>query len=90
MSRTSSQVLSIKCDVTGCDKEQIHVQVGQTVLTDADWGQINVDGDRDYDLCPDHANQFEDFLHGVLVRGESDPDPVFYEDEDAIMKDECL
>jgi hypothetical protein len=80
MSRNSSSILTIHCDVKGCQKEQINVQTGQIVATDADWGVVNFDlTETDYDLCPDHANGFQDFMHGVLIRK-----PIDDEDESDI------
>lgn len=76
MSRVSSSILTIKCDVIGCEKEQVNVQLGQIVSTDADWGSVTINGERDVDLCPDHLQGLEDFIYGP------DPDPIFNEDED--------
>lgn len=64
MSRSSSTVLTIQCDVKGCEKQQVNVQVGQIVQTEADWGSLTLDGERDFDLCPEHVQAFEDFMYG--------------------------
>lgn len=64
MSRVSSTILTIKCDVIGCEREQVNVQLGQVVSTEANWGSLTLDGERDFDLCPEHVQAFEDFMYG--------------------------
>ena len=83
MSRASSTVLTITCDVKGCEWQQVHVQTGQVVSTDADWGSLTLDGERDFDLCPNHLKAFEDFMYGPdeetvapFVEGNMKFDPV--------------
>ena len=64
MSRNSSSILTIKCDFPSCEKQQVNVQIGQVVSTDAEWGDVTINGERDLDLCPDHLQELEDFLYG--------------------------
>jgi hypothetical protein len=65
MSRESSTIETTKCDIIDCEKQLIHIQ-GQRFSKDRDeeWGQITLNGDREFDLCPDHLRQFEDFMYG--------------------------
>ena len=65
MSRNSSTILTIQCDVISCPNQQVNVQVGQSISADEEtWGSLTLNGERDFDLCPVHLQKFEDFVYG--------------------------
>ena len=65
MSKTSSQVTTISCNIPACDIED--VQVG-AYSSRYGWKEFEFDG-VEYDLCPRHAKALTQFLTAMENEG---------------------